>query len=181
MNVLRFLTPKIEVEYVNIDSTVRQGLEKMRAHSYTAIPVITSDGKYAGTVSEGDFLYYIVDLREGEVKNQKKYHISDILRKSFNPAVKIEGDKIYGPGVTDCKGGVVAAVLAMDAPTVEVKIITAFLKLTVLPLLSVSLPSSSTCNNKLNTSGCAFSISSKRTTLYGLVRTLSVSCPPFSS
>ncbi len=31
------------------------------------------------------------------------------------PAVKIEGDKMYGPGVTDCKGGAVAAFLAMDA------------------------------------------------------------------
>ena len=31
------------------------------------------------------------------------------------PAVKIEGDKIYGPGVTDCKGGIVAAFLAIDA------------------------------------------------------------------
>ena len=31
------------------------------------------------------------------------------------PAVKIDGNKMYGPGVTDCKGGVVAAFLAMDA------------------------------------------------------------------
>lgn len=31
------------------------------------------------------------------------------------PPVKIEGDKIYGPGVTDCKGGIVAAFLAIDA------------------------------------------------------------------
>ena len=31
------------------------------------------------------------------------------------PAVKIEKDKIYGPGVTDCKGGVVAGFMAMEA------------------------------------------------------------------
>lgn len=29
--------------------------------------------------------------------------------------VHIEGDTIYGPGVTDCKGGIVAALLAMEA------------------------------------------------------------------
>ncbi len=32
-----------------------------------------------------------------------------------SPAVRIEDGKIYGPGVLDCKGGVVASFLAMDA------------------------------------------------------------------
>ena len=31
------------------------------------------------------------------------------------PAVRIEGNKMFGPGVCDCKGGAVAALLAMDA------------------------------------------------------------------
>lgn len=31
------------------------------------------------------------------------------------PAVRIEGDKMYGPGVADCKGGIVASLLAMAA------------------------------------------------------------------
>lgn len=31
------------------------------------------------------------------------------------PAVRRDQEKIYGPGVTDCKGGIVAAFLAMDA------------------------------------------------------------------
>ena len=30
------------------------------------------------------------------------------------PPVKLDGDKIYGPGVTDCKGGVVAGFFAME-------------------------------------------------------------------
>ena len=84
------LKHKESVQYIYENNTLRQGLEKMRAHSYTAIPVISDDGKYVGTVSEGDFLYYLVGLRAGEVKNQKKHHIHDILRKHFNPAVKID-------------------------------------------------------------------------------------------
>lgn len=32
-----------------------------------------------------------------------------------NPPVRRDAEKIYGPGVTDCKGGVVASFLAMDA------------------------------------------------------------------
>ena len=50
-----------------------------------------------------------------------------------------------------------------------------FLKSTLRPRLSVRRPSSSTCSNRLNTSGCAFSISSSNTTEYGLRRTFSVS------
>ena len=31
------------------------------------------------------------------------------------PAVKFDGDKIFGPGVTDCKGGIVLAFMVIDA------------------------------------------------------------------
>ncbi len=90
MNVLMLLKPKKTVQYVYDYNTLRQGLERMRAHSYTALPVITSDGKYAGTVSEGDFLYYILDRHEGGMRSQEKHNIRDILRPGFNPAVKID-------------------------------------------------------------------------------------------
>src|SRR4030067_482350 len=45
-----------------------------------------------------------------------------------------------------------------------VRMITVFLKSTVLPWASVNLPSSKICKSTLKTSGCAFSISSKRIT-----------------
>gem|GEM_PF-578324 len=57
-----------------------------------------------------------------------------------------------------------------------VRIIIVFLKFIVLHFQSVSLPSSRTCNNILNTSVCAFSISSKSITLYGFFLTASVNC-----
>ena len=63
MNVIMLLKHKDSLKYIYEDNTLRQGLEKMRAHSYTAIPVITRDGKYVGTVSEGDFLWHIIDRK----------------------------------------------------------------------------------------------------------------------
>ena len=57
----------------------------------------------------------------------------------------------------------------------EVMIRTVFLKSTVRPCPSVRRPSSITCSSVLNTSGCAFSISSSNTTAYGRRRTASVS------
>ena len=35
------------------------------------------------------------------------------------PAVKFDGDKMYGPGIADCKGGIVASLLAMAALSKE--------------------------------------------------------------
>ena len=90
MNVLMLLKPKETVKYIYENNTLRQGLEKMRAHSYTAIPVISEDGKYRGTVSEGDFLYYILDMRTGNITDREKHRVRDIGRHDFNPAVRID-------------------------------------------------------------------------------------------
>ena len=53
MNVISLLTPKASVAWLYEDFTLRQGLEKLRHHGYTAIPVLARDGRYVGTVSEG--------------------------------------------------------------------------------------------------------------------------------
>ena len=90
MNVIMLLKPKTTVQYIFEGNTLRQGLEKMRAHSYTAIPVISQDGKYVGTVSEGDFLYYILDQRNNSLKAKEKHLVRDIMREGFNPAVRID-------------------------------------------------------------------------------------------
>ncbi len=53
MNILFFLTPKNEVAYIFEDETLRQALEKMEYHKYSAVPVINRRGKYVGTITEG--------------------------------------------------------------------------------------------------------------------------------
>ncbi len=65
-------------------------------------------------------------------------------------------------------------------PRLLVMITTVLRKSTTLPWPSVRRPSSSTWSRMLNTSGCAFSISSNRITLYGRRRIASESCPPSS-
>ena len=57
VNILFFLTPKSEVAYIYEDYTMRQALEKMEYHRYSSIPIINKDGKYVGTITEGDLLW----------------------------------------------------------------------------------------------------------------------------
>ncbi len=59
VNILFFLLPKNNVEYVYDNYSIRQVLEKMDFHRYSAIPIISKDGKYVGTISEGDILMFI--------------------------------------------------------------------------------------------------------------------------
>ena len=59
MNILFFLKPKSEVAFIYDDQTLRQALEIMEFHRYTAIPIINKLGKYIGTITEGDMLWGI--------------------------------------------------------------------------------------------------------------------------
>lgn len=91
MNIAYFLLPKNRVAYLYDDHTFRQGLEKMRHHSYTAIPVITRSGQYVGTVSEGDFLWRLLDDSPDacSMKNLEQLRVRDILQLNSYPPVRI--------------------------------------------------------------------------------------------
>lgn len=94
MNIASFLIPKSNVAYLYEDFTLRQSLEKLRYHGYTAIPVLTKDDKYLCTVSEGDFLWYLMDnnkdqLHKIELKSVENMSIKNILGQDKNPPVGI--------------------------------------------------------------------------------------------
>ncbi len=96
MNIAFFLRPKISVAYLYSDYTVRQSLEKMKHYGYTAIPVINREGRYVGTVSEGDFLWYLTDcFGNQEDINMKKLEetpLSKILRTDLYKPMKVTAD-----------------------------------------------------------------------------------------
>lgn len=90
MNAIFLLKNKGDVSFLYEDCTVRQGLEKMKAHGFTAIPVISHDGDYVGSISEGDFLWHIMDSKNNDIKAKEEVLISKMMRTDFNPAVRID-------------------------------------------------------------------------------------------
>ena len=92
MNILFFLTPKSEVAYIYEDYTIRQALEKMEYHKYSAIPIIIKDGKYFGTITEGDFLWTLKNDLNLDLKGLEDVPVTDINRKMDNSPVSINAD-----------------------------------------------------------------------------------------
>lgn len=90
MNVLFFLTPKEDVAYIEEDDTLRQVLEKMEHHGYTAIPLLSKEGKYIGTVTEGDMLWFLKDRNFPDLKLLEDMSITAIERRRDNQAVNIQ-------------------------------------------------------------------------------------------
>ena len=87
MNILRFVIPKSLVTYISDDNTVRQALEKMSYHRYTAISVLDSEGVYLGTLRNDDVFEYFrrqgaIDMRAAEEDN-----VLSILNKEYARAL----------------------------------------------------------------------------------------------
>lgn len=88
-NILKLILPKDKVSFIYSNMSIRQGLEKMRNHGYSAIPVLNEDGTYFGVVSEGDFLWEIMRDNIVTVQELEIRTIKDIIRKNV-PACKID-------------------------------------------------------------------------------------------
>lgn len=84
MNIASFILPKVEVSYLRDHMTIRQGLEKMRRSGYTAIPVIDREDRYVGVISEGDFLWRIIEhnsnLEDITMKKLEDMTIRDLIQ-----------------------------------------------------------------------------------------------------
>ena len=90
MNIIFLLKPKSVVAHLSAKSSIRQGLEKMRYHGYKALPVIDELGCYVGCVTEGDFLWYLVDRGSPtDIKECEDDRVIDIIDKERTKPVKI--------------------------------------------------------------------------------------------
>jgi len=89
MNIAFFLTPKNEVVCENQEATMRQVMEKMEHHGYAAIPLINKEGKYVGTLTEGDLLWKLKNTPDLNFKNTESVKVKDISRRVNHKSVSI--------------------------------------------------------------------------------------------
>lgn len=92
MNILFFLTPKSDVAWIQDDSTLRQAIEKMEYHRYTAIPILDQEGRYVGTLTEGDLLREIKSRYDLNMREAEDIPITKVPRRWAIDPIDIECD-----------------------------------------------------------------------------------------
>ncbi|MDY3903811.1 MAG: CBS domain-containing protein, partial [Candidatus Enteromonas sp.] len=105
-----FLLPKIKVEFLLENFSLRQAIEKMEYHRYSVVPVLSKDGKYLYSLSEGDILYAMTKNKL-KFEDLTKIHLESIERdrdvkpvsinSSMDDLVKLIVDQNFVPVVDD--------------------------------------------------------------------------------
>ena len=74
----------------HLDDTVRQALDKMEGFRYSTIPLLSKDGRYAGTITEGDLLWGIRKEYQMDFKEAENAPVASIARRADYKPVTAE-------------------------------------------------------------------------------------------
>lgn len=80
MNALTFLTYKSQTAYLNADCTLRQAIEKLKYHKFSAIPLVSSNGKYVGVLTKEQLLGWLGASNITDITQTEKIKISAIIK-----------------------------------------------------------------------------------------------------
>lgn len=92
MNIAFFLVPKKEVVYLSPESTVRQALERMEFHRFSAVPLLDQDGRYVGTITEGDLLWKLKNTTGLRFESSNKVYLKDVPQRMHNKPVIVDSE-----------------------------------------------------------------------------------------
>ena len=90
MNIMFFLKPKSEVAHIYDDDTVRQVLERMEYLRYSCIPMLNRQGKYVGSITEGDLLWWLKGNHNLNLKLAEMVSIQEVGRRLDYKPVRAE-------------------------------------------------------------------------------------------
>lgn len=88
-SIASFLTLKQDTIFITGDSTLRQFMEKSDFHKYTVIPILDEEGRYRGSVSEGDVLRYIKNAGNFDASVAETVRIDEISHYRSYQAAKV--------------------------------------------------------------------------------------------
>ena len=90
MNILFFLTPKAMCSYVDAGATLRQAMERMEKSGFSALPVLESDGSYAGVLTEGDLLWALKGMCATDIRQTETHYIRELTPRRVIHPVKVD-------------------------------------------------------------------------------------------
>lgn len=90
MQITFFLIPKAETVFLLERYTMRQALEKMEYHGYTAVPVVDDEGKYLYTITVSDFLWKLKNTPGLSCNDTEKIALSEIPKYTDIQPVNID-------------------------------------------------------------------------------------------
>ncbi|TBL80128.1 CBS domain-containing protein [Paenibacillus thalictri] len=89
MQICDFLFPKEKVSYINSSANMLEAMNKLEQTQYTAIPVIDGEGRYVGTLSEGDLLWKMKCTPGLTFQNLDTVKVCEIKRRIHNECVSV--------------------------------------------------------------------------------------------
>ena len=92
MNILFFLHPKAELAFIYDYHTVRQAMEIMEHYKYSCVPILNKEGKYVGTITEGDLLWGLKDSHTLDIRQAENLSVMKFERRHDYLPVSIEAD-----------------------------------------------------------------------------------------
>lgn len=87
MNVAMFLTPRFQVVCIQKGATMRQALERMAQHGYTAVPIVDEEDGYVGTLTEGDLLRKLTDEKL-TIDDTERIPLASVARSTKNTPIE---------------------------------------------------------------------------------------------
>ena len=109
--ILDFLTPKSKTFYIEGDPTIRQVVEKFDAHKFSVVAILDENGRFISTISEGDILRYIKNIKNFNLMIAESVRISDVERyrpykalsinTSLGEVIKLSLEQNFIPVVDD--------------------------------------------------------------------------------
>ena len=93
MNILFFLTPKVNVGFVYSSDTVGEAAEKMLKYRFTTVPVINEvTGRYEGTLANDDLLRELYNNPSLTLQEAGAKPLKSVTRRRDYGAVKADAD-----------------------------------------------------------------------------------------